>query len=83
MYDHYEDNTCYYMSSRKHRRILRKRIRSACGIIIGLCMFAIWGIMGSADMERISLTQFFIHEAITICVMLAAIFVGARCAEEE
>lgn len=72
---YYESNTCYYMSSRKHRRILRRRIRSACNIIIGICVFMVVGILGSADVGSISLAEFFIHEAINLGVLLTSTFV--------
>lgn len=75
---YYESNTCYYMSSRKHRRILRKRIRSACNIIIGICALMVVGILGSADMSDISLTEFFIHETINACVLLVSMCVRAN-----
>lgn len=72
---YYEGNTCYYMSSKRHRRILRKRIRSACNIVMGICAFMALGIIGSVDVGDITLAEFFIHETINIGVLLASTWV--------
>lgn len=71
---YYEANTCYYMSSRKHRRILR-RIRSACEIIIGVCLLMMVGIVGSAEVGDTTLAQFFVYETINISILLLAAWV--------
>ena len=74
---YYEGNTCYYMSSKRHRRILKKRIRSACNIIIGVCLFMMVGMLGSADMGDISVAEFLIREAINTIVLLTSASIRA------
>lgn len=73
-YEYYEGNTCYYMSNKEYRRILR-RIRSTCNIIIGICLFMLVGIVGSVDIGKTSLAEFFIYETINICVLLVSAWV--------
>lgn len=75
---YYEANTCYYMSSRQRRRILRARIRLACNAIIWVCAFSVLGIMGSVDLGNISLAQFFAYEAINAGILLTSIWVKAN-----
>ena len=75
---YYEANTCYYMTNRKRKKILRKKIKSACNIIIGICAFIMFGIVGSADINQISLAEFFIYEIITISVLLTSAMVKAN-----
>lgn len=67
----------YYMSSRKRRRIL-KRIRSACEVAIGVCLFMMIGIVGSVDIGDISLAQFFVYQAINMSVLLTATWIRAN-----
>ena len=59
----------------KRRRILRRRIRSACNVVIGICLLMILGILGSADIGEISLTEVFTYEAISIGILVVSTFI--------
>ena len=72
---YYEANTCYYMTDRKRKRILRKKIKGVCNIIMGVCIFMMIGIVGSVDLGNISLIKFFVYEIIIISVLLTSAMV--------
>ena len=72
---YYEANNCYYMSGRQRRRILRRRIRCACNIIIGVSLFMVVGIMGGVEQNNVSLAAFFAYESIAMSILLIATWV--------
>lgn len=71
----YYSGGTYHMSRRQHRRILRRRIRSACNITIGICLMMMVGIMGSAEFNEVSIAEFFIYQAVNLGVLLLSVSV--------
>lgn len=62
----------------KRRRILRRRIRTACGIAGFLSFFYLLGTVGGLEQEMITIKQAIIHGAIAIGIMAASIEIGGR-----
>lgn len=63
----------YYKEERKHEEILTQRIRSACKVAMWVSAISIIGLVGSAELDKISIAQFVVYELIAVAVFLISI----------
>ena len=64
------------MQERKHRRILRRRIASACKVAVVVSILCMLGFVGSAELGKISIGQLLTYEMVAMVVLLVSIKVG-------
>lgn len=60
-------------AERKRRRILRRRIRTACNIAELLSLFCLFGIIGNLECSTMTIKQAIIPSIITIIIMAVSI----------
>ena len=73
-----EPNCDWFDEEREHRKILTKRIKSACKVAIWASAFSMFGFVGSVELGKISLTQFLVYELIAVMVLLVSVAVGVE-----
>jgi hypothetical protein len=74
----YDNPNCdWFDEERKHKKILRGRIMSACKVAMWVSAFSIFGLVGSADLGKISLGQFMMYELVAIAILVTAIRIKA------
>jgi hypothetical protein len=62
----------------KRRRILRRRIRTACGVAGFLSFFYLFGIVGGLEQDMLTIKQAIIHGVVAIGIMAASIEITER-----
>lgn len=63
---------------RKRKRILRRRIRTACGVVGFLSFFYLMGIVGGLEQDMLTIKQAIIHSVVALAVMGASIEISER-----
>lgn len=61
----------------KRKKILRRRIGSACRVAVVVSILSMIGIVGSAELGTISIGQFIAYELIAVAVLITSIRIGA------
>lgn len=79
----YDNPNCdWFDEEQKHKKILRERIMSACKVAMWVSVFFMLGLVGSADLDKISLGQFIAYELIAVAVLVTAIRTKIMLEEE-
>ena len=63
---------------RQRRKILRRRIKCACGIIGFLSFFYLIGIVGGFEQDMLTIKEFIIHGIVAIGLLVASIEINER-----
>lgn len=62
----------------KRRRILRRRIRIACGVAGFLSFFYLFGIVGGLEQDMLTIKEFTIHSIVALGLMWASVEISNR-----
>ena len=62
----------------QRRKILRKRIKCACGIIGTLAFIYLLGVVGGLEQDMLTIKEAIIHGTIALGLMWASIEIGER-----
>lgn len=62
----------------KRRRILRKRIKTACGVVGFLAFFYLLGTIGGLEQDMLTIKQAIIRGAVAIGTMATSIEISER-----
>lgn len=79
---HYDNNCDWFDEERERRDVLAKRTHGACVALIWVSLFWIWGTVGSVDLGKMSITGFLTSTVITLCVILASMWIDSQLYRE-
>lgn len=63
---------------RQRRKILRRRIKCACGIIGTLAFIYLFGVVGGLEQDMLTIKEAIVHGIVAISLMWVSIEIGER-----